>query len=268
MKTFAASLLLLLAACSAPETEQAAAPTPSTRSGEPAHVPAPAGDALEGQRVARRVGCYGCHGDDLAGRKLWGEKGKFQIWSANVTEHREHYSDAGFERLLRTGKTHRGQRPLGMPISMYQYLSEREVRDIVAAIRAAPRTSNPGLKKSWMTAAVRKQQEAYNDDVGDPVAVGAPPVPPGEPRALGRHLVMTSCPECHGVDLQGGGDTPSLVVAKGYSSGQFRTLLRTGITATGKESKSGLMTDVSRNRLAPTLSDADIDAIKAFLDSR
>jgi mono/diheme cytochrome c family protein len=281
VKPFAASLLLLLAACSAPVAEQAA---PPPKADEPVHereharqdasattaAPAPAGDPVEGKRVARRVGCFGCHGDDLAGKKLWGEQGKFQMWSANITEHRDHYSDAEFERLLRTGKTHDGHRPLGMPINMYQHLSDREVRDIVAAVRAAPKVDNPGLKRTWMTPAWRKEQESWNDDVGDPVAAGAPTQPPTEKLALGKHLAMTSCPECHGADLNGyeGEDAPPLIVAKGYSLEQFRTLVRTGVTATGKESKTGLMSEIARNRLAPTLSDADIEALKAYLDSR
>jgi mono/diheme cytochrome c family protein len=275
-------LCLLLTACSAPPAEQPApAPAPApTAAHEHQHEhhhehavaaaasAAQTGDPVEGRRVARRVGCFGCHGDDLAGRELWGEKGKYQVWSANITEHRGHYSDADFERLLRTGQTHDGHRPLGMPISMYQHLSDREVRDIVALVRSLPAVANPRLQRSWMTAEVRREQEALGDDRGDPLAVGAPPEPPTGKLALGKHLAMTTCPECHGVDLQGGGDVPPLIVAKGYSLEQFRKLVRTGITAQGTESKTGLMTDVARNRLAPTLTDAEIEALKAYLDSR
>jgi mono/diheme cytochrome c family protein len=283
MNRLAIGLCVLLAACSAPVAEQATTPAPApAASAEPAHAhdhhhaagsgvaSASAGVPVEGRRVARRVGCFGCHGDDLAGKQLWGEKGRFQMWSANITEHRDHYSDADFERLLRTGQTHDGHRPLGMPILMYQHLSDREVRDIVALLRSVPAKANPGLKRTWMTAAERRKQEGYGDDRGDPVAVHAPPEPPTEKLALGKHLAMTSCPECHGGDLNGfeGEEAPSLIVAKGYSLEQFRKLIRTGLTASGKESKSGLMTDVARNRLAPTLTDAEIDALKAYLDSR
>jgi mono/diheme cytochrome c family protein len=277
MKPIAASLLVLLVACSAPVADQAA---PTRHAHEPAHQhehahaaapsPGPAGDPVEGKRVARRVGCFGCHGDNLAGRKLWGEPDKFQLWSANITEHVGHYDDAAFERLLRTGKTHDGHRALGMPVLMFQHLSDREVRDLTAAMRAAPKVTNPGLERSSFTDAARKEQEAWGDDRGDPLAVGAPAEPPKEGLALGKYLAMTSCPECHGGDLNGfeGEDAPSLVVAKGYSLEQFRTLMRTGITATGKQSKTGLMTEIARDRFAPTLSDAEIDALKAYLDSR
>ena len=82
---------------------------------------------------------------------------------------------------------------------------------------------------------------------------------------------MTSCPECHAPDLNGypdEGAPPSLIVAKGYSSEQFRTLMRTGKTTLGKESTTGMMSEVARGRFANTLTDADIDAMKSFLDSR
>jgi mono/diheme cytochrome c family protein len=286
MRTIAASLLLLLAACSAPVAEQAAAPaapaaaasTAHEHAHEHPHLPGPGetasaavtGDATEGRRVALRVGCYGCHGQALAGAKLWAEEGLFQLWSANITEHIDHYGDADFERLLRTGKTHDGHRPLGMPVQMFQHLSDREVRDIAAAMRAAPKVANPGLQRSWMSPAGRRKLESYDDDRGDPVAVAAPSEPPGGGLALGRHLAMTSCTECHGTNLDGfeGEDAPPLVVAKGYSAEQFRKLMRTGITASGKESRTGLMSEVARERFAPSLTDAELDALKAFLDGR
>jgi mono/diheme cytochrome c family protein len=275
VRPFAASLLLLLAACSAPVAEQAAAPKPqAAHDHEHVHEAkapmGPAGDPVEGRRVALRVGCYSCHGKDLAGAKLWAEEGLFQLWSANITDHVGHYSDAAFERLLRTGKTHDGHRPLGMPVQMFQHLSDREVRDITAAMRAAPKATNATLQRSSMTPAGRRKLQDYNDDIGDPITVAAPAEPPTSGLDLGRHLAMTSCTECHGANLDGfeGEDAPPLVVAKGYSLEQFRKLMRTGITASGKDSKTGLMSEVARERFAPALTDAEIDALKAYLDSR
>ena len=49
-----------------------------------------------------------------------------------------------------------------------------------------------------------------------------PAEPPTEILALGKHLAMTSCTECHGRDLNGyPGDTPPLIVAKAYSAENF-----------------------------------------------
>ena len=66
------------------------------------------------------------------GKELWGEPGRFQFHSANLTQARDNYDDAGIEGLLRFGRTHDGHRPLGMPVMMLELLSDREIRDITA----------------------------------------------------------------------------------------------------------------------------------------
>jgi mono/diheme cytochrome c family protein len=227
---------------------------------------------VEGLRVATRVGCNGCHGADGGGRKLWGEEGKYQMYSANLTEKRALYDDAGIEALLRRGRTHDGHVPFGMPILMYQHLSDREVRDITAWLRSIPAVANPELKTSWISDAIRKQLQdgtlpQAKDVLPDPD--NHPPAePPTETLALGKHLAMTSCPECHARDLNGyPGDTPSLIVAKAYTPENFYRLMRTGITASGKESATGLMTEMGRGRF-PAMTDDEVRALKAYLDSR
>lgn len=272
--------VLLLAACSA-APEPPAAPRPgvaavavvaAVAATTPAPVLAP-GDPVEGLRVATRVGCNGCHGEDGGGRELWEDKGKYKLYSANLTVKRALYDDAGIEGLLRHGRTHDGHAPFGMPVPMFQHLSDREVRDITAWLRALPAVANPGLKTSWFSAAqakmIRDGTHPYSADMLPDKDNHPPLAPPTEPLALGRHLAMTSCTECHGPDLNGypGGDAPSLVVAKAYSLQDFMRLMRTGITSSGKESKTGLMTAVGRSR-AVAMTDDEVRALKQYLDSR
>jgi mono/diheme cytochrome c family protein len=218
------------------------------------------------------VGCNGCHGADGGGRELWEEKGKFKLYSPNLTAKRDLYDDAGIEGLMRQGRSHDGHVPFGMPISMYQHLSDREVRDITAWLRSIPAVANPELKVSWFSAAVGAQIQAgthpYSEDMLPDPGNRPPAGPPTETLALGKHLAMTSCIECHGRDLNGyPGDTPSLIVAKAYSAENFNRLMRTGITASGKESASGLMTEVGSKRF-PAMTDGEVSALKAYLDSR
>ena len=80
---------------------------------------------------------------------------------------------------------------------------------------------------------------------------------------------MTSCSECHGPDLNGfeGDDAPPLIVAKGYTAENFVRLMRTGITASGKTSTSGLMSEVARERF-PSMTDDEVHDLKAYLDAR
>ncbi|MFT3806761.1 cytochrome c [Arenimonas sp.] len=262
--------LLLLTACSG----EPAPTTTSTALDESTKSPALVkGDPVEGLRVATRVGCNGCHGEHGGGEALWSEPGEFSLVAPNLTEKRELYDDAGLERLLRHGQTHDGHVPFGMPVKMFQHLSDREVRDIAAWLRSLPEAANPTLENSWFSDDIAKQikdgTHPYSEDMQPDPGNLPPGEPPTETLALGRHLAMTSCGECHGWDLNGfeGDDAPSLIVAKAYSAENFSRLMRTGLTASGKESKTGLMSGVARWRFKP-MSDAEIAALKAYLDSR
>lgn len=266
-------LLPLLAACSAEppsDSVATAAPVPVVTASD---VPAATGDAVEGARVARRVGCDGCHGEGGRGEELWGEPGKFQIHSPNLTEKRDLYDDAGLVALLREGRTHDGHRPLGMPVFMFQHLSDRDVRDIVAWVRRLPDIDNPDAKVSWFSEDIRQQlrEGTYPYDDDKPRAgVVSPADRPTEPLELGKYLAYTSCTECHGDQLEGWGDgdpTPSLVaVAKAYTPATFAHLMRTGKAANGEDTAT-MMSGVARWRFS-TMTDEEIAALKLYLDSR
>ncbi len=157
---------------------------------------------------------------------------------------------------------------------MLQRLSDREVADISAWLRALPAVENPGLAESRLSPASLKQVEAgtypFDDDLPDPGNM-PPAEPPTEALALGRHLAMTSCPECHGRELTGWGPedpAPSLVlINKAYTPENFARLMKTGTAANGKDTATGSMSRVARDRFA-TLTDAEITALKLYLDSR
>ena len=88
--------------------------------------------------------------------------------------------------------------------------------------------------------------------------------------ARGAHIFITrGCGECHGMQFEGGGpgSAPPLIVAKGYDAEKFARLMRTGITAAGTPSESGLMTEVARNRFV-ALTDEEVGALHRFLQSR
>jgi cytochrome c553 len=257
---------ILLAACNAPSPPAAVVA---------AVEPVAKGDPVEGSRVARRVGCDGCHDEG-------GKGGGFdettpegdRIVAPNLTKRRTLYDDAGIAKLLHEGRTHDGHLPFGMPIKMLQHLSDREVRDITAWLRALPAVDNPGLAESRITPSTMKRLLAgthpySGDEKPDPGNV-PPAAPPTEGLALGKHLAFTTCTECHGWDLNGfeGDDAPPLIVAKAYTPEKFTRLMRTGEIATGGKSKTGFMSGVATYRFAPTLTDAEIVALKLYLDSR
>ena len=262
-----AVLVLLTAGCSAPVP-----PPPATATSE---APAPpTGDPVEGLRVATRVGCNGCHGADAAGRSFGEEKEGTLIVAPNLSTRRHLYTDEGLAALLHEGRTHDGHMPFGMPIQAFQYLSHREVRDIVAWMRALPEVPNGAQEAStWSPALAAALEDGSHPWLGDMKPTPGnqpPPEPPAETLALGRHLAMTSCSECHGWDLNSFGDpggAPNLVVAKAYTDEHFARLMRTGEVAAGGRSATGMMTDVSAYRFS-VMTDAEVRALKAYLDSR
>lgn len=268
MRGIAMIVLVLLAACS--KSPPPVAPPPPT----PAAAEVPKGDPVEGLRVATRLGCNGCHEKNAAGGVFMENAQVGRVVAPNLTERRHLYDDAGFAALLHEGKTHDGHPPLGMPIHMFQYLSDGEVRDVTAWLRSLPDVANSTLPKTEyskaIAAAIADGSLPYLDDAkADPGNV-PPATRPVEPLALGKYLAYTTCTECHGRDLNGwepNDPTPSLVVAKAYTAEKFARLMKTGEIATGGKSKTGMMSEVAAYRFS-SLTDAEVSALKLYLDSR
>ena len=265
MRRIAMIVLVLLAACG---KSPAPVATPA-----PVAVEVPKGDPIEGLRVATRLGCNGCHEKDGGGGVFMENPQVGRVVAPNLTERRRLYDDAGFAALLREGKTHDGHPPLGMPIHMFQYLSDGEVRDVTAWLRSLPDVANtlPVTKYSNDVAkGIADGSLPYLDDVKPDPGNVPPATRPVEPLALGKYLAFTTCTECHGRELNGWSpedDSPSLVVAKAYTADKFARLMKTGEIATGGKSKTGMMSEVAAYRFS-SLTDAEVAALKLYLDSR
>lgn len=265
MRCIAIVALVLLAACGKSPDPVAIA--------TPVAVETPKGDPIEGLRVATRLGCNGCHEKNGAGGVFMDNPKAGLVVAPNLTERRRLYDDAAFAALLREGKTHDGHPPLGMPIHMFQYLSDGEVRDVTAWLRALPDVANtlPATKYSKEVAqGIADGTLPFLDDVKPDPGNVPPATRPVEPLALGKYLAFTTCTECHGRDLNGWAPddpTPSLVVAKAYTAEKFARLMKTGEIATGGKSKTGMMSEVAAYRFS-SLTDAEVAALKLYLDSR
>jgi mono/diheme cytochrome c family protein len=234
----------------------------------------PKGDPVEGLRVATRVGCNGCHGEGGRGDVFHEDAEQGRLVAPNLTKRRDLYDDEALTALLREGRTHDGHVPWGMPIKMFQHLSDREIRDITAWLRTTPAIDNPELPEGqWSEALAKAIADGTHPWLADmqPDPGNRPPTePPTEALALGEHIAMTTCGECHGWDLAGfeGDDTPPLtIVAKAYTPEKFARLMRTGEIASGGKSKTGLMSGVAAYRFS-VMTDAEIAALKQYLDSR
>ena len=77
---------------------------------------------------------------------------------------------------------------------------------------------------------------------------------------------MTSCNECHGLDLRGQtqyGSTPDLAILAAYSREEFEQLMRKGISRVGRDDMP-LMSMIARDRFA-AWTEEEMDALYVFL---
>jgi len=93
----------------------------------------------------------------------------------------------------------------------------------------------------------------------------ATPVDLGPSHSLGRYLTMVTCAECHGSRLEGGSDTPNLIVASAYSRGEFEALMTKGVPNGPRKLK--LMAAVGKNRFSQ-MTKQERDAVYAYLKAR
>ncbi|MGH7726921.1 MAG: c-type cytochrome [Candidatus Eiseniibacteriota bacterium] len=96
-------------------------------------------NAQFGYYLARMGGCVGCHGNDLAGRRVPGTPEEIPA-AANITRTGiGHYKEEDFIRAL-----HEGKRPGGAPINPFMpltstaQLTDDEIRAIFAYLRSIP----------------------------------------------------------------------------------------------------------------------------------
>ena len=236
-------------------------------SGSDAVAKLPRGDANRGKRLATIVGCRSCHGPDLGGKRFIAEDYVFRLVAPDLTRARERYDDAAFVRLFRTGAKVGGNLALGMPTQMQQRMTDAEVADIIAFVRSVPTSAAPVQESTrlYPLARIGLVMGKYHPHDGDP-AESEQVLLDRQERNRGRHLAQIACAECHGGEFEGnsGMGAPALAIAKGYSRNQFTRLLHTGTTLAGTESKTGLMTEMARERFT-AMTDAETRDLHGFL---
>ncbi|MFW6089025.1 MAG: cytochrome c [Gemmatimonadota bacterium] len=229
-------------------------------------IPSDSASIVEGERLARIRGCYdGCHGQQAEGGVFFDDAMLGTITAPDLTRAARTLSDAELTRVIRHGVRTDGSSVAAMPSSMLYHLTDEDLGSIIAFLRSLPRTDGPEadlrlgplgrflfVKGDFQPAAEEIDHDEPRLDPGD----GSDPI------ALGRYLAMTSCTECHGLDLGGGFDSPNLAITAAYTPEQFRTLMRSGEPFDGRELR--LMDDVSRKRFS-YFTEAEVDALYAFL---
>jgi mono/diheme cytochrome c family protein len=227
------------------------------------------GNVATGERLAHVQGCSGCHTADLGGQVFVDIPNVARLVAPNLTRLRADYDQAAFLRLMRSGAKLDGQLALVMPNKAHQRLTDRQLADLFAYLHHVPPVERE-LPPSRLRPLGRLAIAMGELDLGEMRADA-----PESPRViadrnetnLGRHLALTACSECHGIDFSGFPEegSPPLLIAQAYNDGEFARLMHEGLTKSGAESASGLMTEVARGRFVH-FTDDEITALKAFLD--
>ena len=225
-----------------------------------------------GERLARVLGCYGCHGEDLTGED-WSEPGFGRLWTANLTRAVPNYDDGALVRAIAGGLRHDGAELWEMPSWLFTTLSEPDMAALIAFLRSRPATGPVRPLPAFEAGARREIAAGTFTSSRAQVRERGRRWPPdaGPSHALARYIVRATCAECHGVDLRGrrpnpeATPRPDLAIAAAYTREDFRRLMRTGVAA--GERQLDMMSGVARGRYAH-FSDAEIDAVHAYLQAR
>ena len=222
-------------------------------------------------RQAQILGCTNCHGEGMRGKVMDDIPNVARILAPNIAQLATRMSDQQLAAAIRQGIGHDGRALFVMPSPQYSRMTDGEVAAMVAWLRSLPKvpgesgrvTLGPIGRFGVATGKFRSAPEMVEDFKAQaPITLGAEHEP-------ARHFAATACAECHGPALYGAelpfGTTPDLRVAAGYDAKQFRTLLRTGRTPSGKD--LGLMKEVAEQDFVH-MTDAEIDALHAYLAAR
>ncbi len=230
-------------------------------------VPADAESIREGARLARIHGCNdGCHGEQVGG-EIW-DDGPWEgrAMAPDIALVARQLSTAQVVRIVRQGIRVNGEGVEIMPSNMFHHLTDRDLGKILAFLRQAPVTNrrtyafNPGPHWRWQL--VKGDFLPMPDEIRRMDAKLRVPIP-DDAEHLGEYLARTSCPECHGVALEGDGiDTPNLVIVQAYTEEAFIHFMRTGKALGDRELE--LMSVTARERFS-NFTDVEVRALYAYL---
>ncbi len=226
-------------------------------------------DVRHGERLARVLGCIGCHGEDLTGENMT-EPGFGAMWSANLTRSAARMSDSQFAHAMNSGRGPDERELWEMPSFLFTHLAARDIWAIVAFVRSRPVRGEEHPAPRFEPAIRREIDQGLFKSSAVQVRERGGDWPPAAPNSvIARHIVRATCAECHGMDLGGGRPHPEAavrpdlkVVISAYERADFRRLMRTGRAVGDRE--LGLMGEVARGRYR-YLTDGEVDAIYDYL---
>ncbi|MBI2873355.1 MAG: c-type cytochrome [Chloroflexi bacterium] len=225
-------------------------------------IPSDAASVQRGQHLVEAVvGCTGCHGTNLAGKKVFEEGPIGRVYAPNITGGQGSatgaYTDQDWARAIRHGVSPKGKGLLIMPVEDYNNLSAEDLGAIIAYLKAVPSVDNQTPKPDIrplgrILVALGAFGEVVPAQLVDHTASLPGPVAPGVNVEYGGYLVSISgCKGCHGKDLSGAqppepGAPLAPNLTRGghlgkWSEAEFIRTLRTGVEPDGEEMDAEFM---------------------------
>lgn len=221
-----------------------------------------------GERLSQVYGCYGgCHAQDMEGQVFFEGLIIGKIIAPNLTKAADQYTRSELEAIIRQGVRPDGTSVLAMPSAAFASMTDRDLVAVLSFIESYPKQkldlgpSSFGLMPRFglivgmfeLSAEMVEHEPWESDVLADPLK-------------LGEYVANNTCAECHGMDFEGNeGFSPPLVIAKGYSSEDFKHLMQTGEGTGGRD--LGMMSAVAKNRYSK-LTDEEVESLYQFLLSR
>ena len=222
----------------------------------PVAVPTDAAAVERGKHIAIALAkCGDCHGPNLAGMRWIDNTPLGTVITPNLTKGQNsataNYTDADWTRTIRHGVKPDGKAIQFMPSEEYYYLSDADLGDLIAYLKALPSQDGPARGNNftplgllvYASGQLTPSAATINHTAPRPAAP-----PRGATVEYGQYLATTGgCRGCHKPDLVGGpivGAPPDVPPApnltpggelRGWSDADIVKALRQGVTPSGRQ---------------------------------
>jgi mono/diheme cytochrome c family protein len=232
-------------------------------------VPSGAEAIAAGEHIFQTRACEGCHGEGVIGELMFEAPFIGRVVAPNLTQVLPSYSDAQLATLLHQGVRPDGTGVIIMPSSVYYFLADEDIGNLIAYLRTLERVENelPDTRIEIMARLffLLGEFQAEPDLIPDEPRMEKPAV--GPTAEFGAYIAQGLCAACHGQDLHGreSEGAPDLqVMALAYGPEAFHALLREGIRQGIEEDEKGTMKGMSEDAFRH-FTDDEITAIYAHL---
>lgn len=214
-------------------------------------IPVDSASIEHGRHLVESVNkCAVCHGDNLAGRKIFENPMLGRLYSANLTSGNGGvaggFTDADWIRAVRHGIAADNRPIVFMPSDGYYYMNDPDMGAVVAYLKTLkPVDFVPPPRRIGVLARVLTVVTGFPLIAADKIPVSEIPrpiVPAGPSLEYGRYLTtIGACAGCHGPSLSGGQPVDGVQSAnitpaglQGWTEQDFTKVMRTGIRPGGR----------------------------------